>query len=257
MLWSRYRRLFERFGVEPLEPVWWVDPCPPSMALPAEVVRRPVRFVPSPRPGVVPAWLLDPPARARVCVPWWAGRDDEDDQDTVRQVMTGLSTLDAEIVLTVGPAGPRHDPPGRWLDSLLDESLAAVRVEDCVALPTLLRSCDTVVHQGWPSTTLAAAACATPQLIVGRGPEQALIGDRLVASGAGRFLPAAELPPGDCGADIIGSEAATLLDQPAYGACAQRLHAEIERQPAPAELVGTLTRLATHLPVLTPDRVSV
>ncbi|MGH3994854.1 MAG: glycosyltransferase, partial [Pseudonocardiaceae bacterium] len=244
-LLPRYSRLFARFGVEPrIDPTAWVDPCPPSMALSAEGRYLPVRFVPSDRPRSVPGWLLEPPALPRVCVRWSAGSAED---DVLRQVMAGVGTLDAEIVLA-GTA---------VLDIVaLDTLPAPVRVADSAPLRPLLRTCDAVVHQGWPATALTAAVCGTPQLVVGGQPEQALTGDRLVAVGAGRRLPAIELPAGEIGADVVGFEVAKLLDRPAYRAAAQRLQAEIERQPAPAELVPMLADLGSDLPELS-HRMSV
>lgn len=255
--WSRCVRLCARFGLKPgIEPTAWVDPFPPSMALPARSLRLPVRFVPSHGPVAVPAWLLAPPTRARICVPWWitqAATADADEQETLRQVMAGLTTLDAEIVLVIDEVDRALD----MLTPLIEESLATVRVLDSVALPTLLRAGDVVVHQGGVDTTLTAAACGTPQLIIVRGAERTLSGDRLSAVGAGRCLLADELSPAAVGADIVGTEAARMLDRPVYGTAAQRLRVEIEQQPTPAELVCSLIRLITDLQEQGQDRVAV
>ncbi len=89
-----------------------------------------------------------------------------------------------------------------------------------------------------------AVACGTPQLVVGREHEQMLSGDRLFAVGAGRRLLADELPPGDVGADIIGTEAAKLLDRLAYGAAGQRLRGD--RVAVDASRIGLHAGPADH-----------
>jgi UDP:flavonoid glycosyltransferase YjiC (YdhE family) len=229
----RYVRLFTRFGVEPRPgPAAWLDPCPPSMALPAEITRLPIRFMPAARSGVLPAWLFDAPRRPRVCVAWRI-TESAGGADRFRQVIDAVATLDAEVVLAV--TGMSALPP---------ESADVRTVEPGVAaMPELLRSCDALVHQGWTDTMLTAAACATPQLVVATGRAQVLAGDRLVAVGAGRSVLTKELPLGESGADVIGGEVAKLMDRPAHLSAARRLRAEIEQQPAPAELVATLTDL--------------
>lgn len=229
----RYVRLFTRFGVEPRPgPTAWLDPCPPALALPTDIARLPIRFMPAARTGVVPAWVFDVPRRPRVCVAW-AVTESTGGTDRLRQVVDAVATLDAEVVLAV--TGTSVLPP---------ESADVRTVEPGVAaMPELLRSCDALVHQGWTDTTLTAAACATPQLVVATGRAQVLAGDRLVAAGAGRSVLTRELPLGEGGADVIGSEVAKLMDRPAYLAAARRLRAEIEQQPAPAELVGALADL--------------
>lgn len=238
-LLPEYVELFERRGLPVREAATLtIDPSPPSLRLPGPQPWQESRYVPYNGPGAVPDWLLDPEDRTRVCLTWGFTLTRAARQfglpalDPFRRAIEALAELDAEIVVTT-----TADQLG-----LLGTLPANVRPAVAIPLQVLLPHCAAIVHHGGDGTTLTAAACAVPQLLVSRVPDSALTGWRLEAAGAGIHRRYQELEDDD-GPEMIRAAADKLLADSAYGQEAFLLREELELQPPPADLVSTLESL--------------
>jgi UDP:flavonoid glycosyltransferase YjiC (YdhE family) len=230
-----YLALFERFGAEPLAgPARWVDPWPDSVQLPVDVPRTPVRYVPYNGPGRLPGWLLEPPARPRVCITWGhtqAAMNGPALPGLVHDAIDAARDAGAEVVLAV--TADQH--------AALGERHPQVRAAPSLPLHMVLPSCHAVVHQGGAGTALTAAHYGVPQLILSPRPIQLAIGERLAAATAARHHFAPELSGARDTAATIGADIDALLRDRAYADGARRLSAQMHAGPSPAELVSELT----------------
>ncbi|MFE1933121.1 nucleotide disphospho-sugar-binding domain-containing protein [Streptomyces sp. NPDC059474] len=245
-----YARLMRRYGADPArEPDLWLDPCPPSLALPSRARRLPVRLVPqdgssphetrSPyearragphpaRQAVAPNGRRAPggPRRSgpvRVCAAW---DDVSGPPDAVRAALWAAEARGVEVV-RVGSAAEGRPPAG--------------------PLHRVLPGCRALLHQGGGAAVLAAATAGVPQLVVAPRLEQQLNGARLARAGAGMYLPADALDGTRQGARAAGGRLAldlfTLLEQPSYAAAAHALRREALAMPGPDKAVLAVTRL--------------
>jgi UDP:flavonoid glycosyltransferase YjiC (YdhE family) len=232
--------LCRRLGTGPVDTLGTVtvDPCPPSLQVPADGPRLGVRYVPYNGPGTVPAWLLDPPPGPRICITW----------GTSSERLGGLDYLVPAVLSAarrLGPRPGRAGPEPALVAAVSDAArlgpdvASGVRVVESLPLHLLLPACDLIVHQGGLGTLLTALSCGLPQLIIPQLPDQRLNAERLAATGAGRVL-AAE----DADEAAIAAELGRLLTDPAAHNAAQRLYQEMRDQPAPAEIAGELESLA-------------
>lgn len=230
-----YHGLFEPFGVEPRwDPVFWLDPCPPSLRVPGPHRRVSYRYVPYNGPGSMPAWVLDPVTRPRVCLTWGvtSGRIGAGAAAALPETLTALAKLGVEVLLAVTPG--QLDALGK----LPKEVVAAGPIPLHQVLPT----CAAVVHQGGGGTTMTAAVCGTPQVILSPRPEQMMTGDRLEDVGAGLHLAQNDFAEGL--GEAIGEAVARILDDPRFREQAMALRAEMLAQPSPADLVPELCAVA-------------
>ncbi|MFD8461315.1 nucleotide disphospho-sugar-binding domain-containing protein [Streptomyces antimycoticus] len=245
-----YARLMRRYGADPArEPDLWLDPCPPSLALPSRARRLPVRLVPhdGPSPHETPppyeARRAGPhPARqaaasngrrgpggprrsgpVRVCAAW---DDASGPPDAVRAALWAAEARGVEVV-RVGSAAEGRPPAG--------------------PLHRVLPGCRALLHQGGGAAVLAAATAGVPQLVVAPRLEQQLNGARLARAGAGIYLPADALDGTRRGARAVGGRLAldlfALLEQPSYAAAAHALRREALAMPGPDKAVLAVTRL--------------
>ncbi|MDT3400562.1 glycosyltransferase [Streptomyces sp. B1866] len=201
-----YARLLDRYGVPPdREPDVWLDPCPPSLALPSAVRRMPVRYVPSgdgpapPGEGGGP----DDPARQRVCLAW----ESPVPPAAVTDALLQAATRGVRAVRAGGAAGP---------------------------LPALLPGCRVLVHQGGGAVVMTGVVAGVPQLVLPYGPEQQLNAARLRRTGAARRGAARS-------AGHLAKELFALLEQPGYAVAARALRDEALALPGPDETVARLT----------------
>ncbi|MEU5273713.1 nucleotide disphospho-sugar-binding domain-containing protein [Streptomyces hygroscopicus] len=245
-----YARLMRRYGADPeREPDLWLDPCPPSLALPSRARRLPVRFVPydGPSPRETPSpyearrALTRPvrpaaasngrrgpggpgaPGPVRVCAAW---EDAGGPPEAVRAALRAAEARGVEVV-RVGSAAEGRPPAG--------------------PLHRVLPGCRALLHQGAGAAVLAAAMAGVPQLVVAPRLEQQLNGARLARAGAGTYLPADALDGTRRGAEAAGARLAldlfALLEQPSYAAAAHALRREALGMPGPDEAVEAVTRL--------------
>jgi glycosyltransferase len=235
-----YAALFERRGLEVRVPTLSIDPSPPSLRLPVAQPWREVRYVPYNGPGTEPAWLAAGSDRPRVCVTWGLSVS-RVRKDLARYAvepflltLEALAELRAEVIVTSTAAQLE----------LLGPLPGNVRAVTGLPLNLLLPHCQLIVHQAGDGTAMTASALGVPQLPVTRKPDPALTGSRLAAVGAAIHLRYQELEGAPDAPKVIRAAAEELLTDPAYRQAALRLRAEVERQPAPAELVPVLERLS-------------
>jgi UDP:flavonoid glycosyltransferase YjiC (YdhE family) len=225
--------LAERLGLDDIDiaGVATVDPCPPSIQIPSDLRRLPVRYIPYNGPAVLPSWLREPPAaKRRVCVTWGTSttRIAGADLFAPPMVVAALRDMEVEVVVVLRAAdvatfGP--PPPG-------------VRVIESLPLHLLLPTCQAVVHQGGNGTLLTAAWHGLPQLALPQLPDQAFHVGQLVTAG-GAIALNRDQSTGPAVRAAVGS----LLTDPGYGAAAGRLHAEMLATPPPADILPDLAAL--------------
>ncbi|SBT42838.1 nucleotide disphospho-sugar-binding domain-containing protein [Micromonospora auratinigra] len=209
-----------------------VDPSPRSVALPMPgATRLSVRYLPYNGPGAMPPWVLDRPARPRVCVIWgnaatamWGTR-----MPALRDAVDAAVAAGADVVLTAGD---------RQVDAL-GELPPQVRVLRNFPVHMLLATSDVVVHHGSANSLMPAAAAGVPQLSLAVSNDMELVSGRLAGTGAVLTLPARHAAP-----DEIHRALHALLHDPAHREAAHAVRDEMAGQPAPADLVGPLERLA-------------
>jgi UDP:flavonoid glycosyltransferase YjiC (YdhE family) len=222
--------LWHRSGADGADPLGTltVDPCPPSLQVPAPVARQAIRYVPYNGPALEPGWLRDKPGRPRVCIS--AGTALPGRRDMVasaRQAIGALAGLDAEVIVAAGSRPELLEPiPGHF------------RVIESLPLHLLLPTCDAIVHHGGAGTALTAAACGVPQLLLPDGGDRFLHAGQLAAAGAGISISQAEASP-----EAIAGAARCLLADPCYRQAARRIQHEVARQAAPAQIVDALAGL--------------
>jgi len=226
-------RICDRLGLDTVETLGLatVDPCPPSMQVPARIRRLRMRYAPYNGPAVLPRWLRNPPAGRRICITW----------GTSTSTLTGgrmflpprliaaAASLDAEVVVSLTARDV----------ATLGQVAANVRVVESIPLHLLLPSCDAVVHQGGNGTILTAALLGVPQLALPQLPDQLFYCAKLAQTGA-----AAVLRPGEVTDQALASRMAAAISDPAYRLAAARLRAEMLDQPPATQVVAALEELA-------------
>lgn len=210
-----------------------LDPCPPRMQVRDGLPREPVRYVGYNGAMTMPRWLLEPPARRRVCLTWGTSLHTVGLQHTylAPRVVRALGALDVDIVLAVLPS--QRD--------LFDELPANVVHCGPVPLLGLLPSCAAVVHQSGAGSTMSSVISGVPQLAIATLAETAINGRLMAAAGAGFHLLDEE-----ASVERVHDCVAALLDDPAYAGAAARLRAEALALPTPAEAVGRLEKLVAE-----------
>lgn len=235
--------IFRRQGVGPRSvPTVWIDPCPPSMRKHGEISapRLSARYVPYNAPGAIPAWLVEPPSRPRVCITWGTATvhmSGDAVTDLLHQAIEAVTGLEVEVVLALSAA----------TRAALGAVPDGVRVAGSLALHVLLPTCRAIVHQGGIGTALTAGVHGVPQLMVTRFPDQMTVGDAFAAGGAARHLVHSETT-----VERIRAHVVALLEDRECRTAAEGLCQEIASQPAPSELVRELTKLAA--PSTVPSR---
>jgi UDP:flavonoid glycosyltransferase YjiC (YdhE family) len=198
-----------------------LDPCPPALRAGHAHTRQAMRFVPYNGPGEVPDWLPGLPERRRVLVTAGTGRAGADTGlAMVRAVSAALT--DVEVLAAIGPVERGRLPAG-------------VRTATSVPLHLLLPACTAVVHHGGAGTMLTAMVAGLPQLGVAQMPEQAFNVGELARTGAGLATTLDAL---------TDTEVTRLLTDTGLAEAARRIGADMRAAPAPAEIVGTLEKLA-------------
>ncbi len=147
-----------------------------------------------------------------------------------RSVIDGLSSLDVDVLITMGFEG---DPAslGPWPEN--------VHVEHYMPHELLLPRCSAVICHGGPGTTLSSLALGLPLLILPQGADQYVVGDLVRAAGAGLCLT-----PQHVNASTVRQSVLALLDEPGYRANARRLQREIAALPGPEEAVHLIEEVA-------------
>lgn len=212
---------------------WTIDPVPDSLALPADVLRVPLRYVPYNGPAVLPDWLRERPKRPRVCVTLGVSHQEVfgHDRSSVADIVSAVATLDIEVVAALNKAQVA-EMGQKFPDN--------VRVVDFVPLDALLPSCAAVISHGGAGTFQTALAHGVPHIVV---PD--MIWDttrkarRLEEYGAGlRVTDVDDLSAAELRALLV-----RVLEEPSFAERAARLRDEMLATPAPGDIVPTLERL--------------
>lgn len=230
------RPLAQRFGVTELSPLGTltVDPCPPSIQIPSDYPRQLMRYIPYNGPAELPHWLLEPPTRPRICITWGTTLAKVNPNLVLAgRMLEAVAEVDAEVVVTIAPNQREH------LGAVPDN----VRLVEALSLHLLLPSCDLMIHQGGNGTTMTGLVCGVPQLIVPQFPDQAFVANQLAPTGA-----AAVLLPEDANPAAVRGLVTEMITDQRWRTAAGRLRDEAIAQPAPAEIVPVLERLAAREP---------
>lgn len=204
-----------------------LDPCPPSLQLPAASTGTPIRYVPFNGSGELPAWHGRPDVR-RVAVSFGTNTLKMNGVPHVRQVLHACADVpDVEVVATVDHG---------YRDAL-GPLPAAVRLVPPTPLHLFLDSCAAVVHHGGSGTTMTASAAGLPQLVLPQMSDMFTTADRIQAVGAGIALDDAASQDD---AALLRDSLESLLDKPDYRTAAEELSREMAAMPAPAAVAEEL-----------------
>jgi UDP:flavonoid glycosyltransferase YjiC (YdhE family) len=209
----------------------YLDICPPSLRDPAAVeprTRLSLRPVAQTEPGAgLPAWVTG--GRNRPLVYLTFGTYVYHAVDALRAAALGLSRLDADVLVTVGPDG---DP------AALGELPDNVRVERYVPQDRLLSFVDLVVHHGGSGTLFGSLALGLPQLVLPHGADQFVNAEVVAANGVGLTLAPDAINP-----DAVANRAAILMRDKTFREAAESVAREIADMPDPAEVAAQLPSL--------------
>ncbi|MGX9886895.1 nucleotide disphospho-sugar-binding domain-containing protein [Streptomyces sp. NPDC002276] len=211
-----------------------IDPCPAPMQRLGPGAEVPIRFVPVDRPGTVPAWLLGPPERERICVTWGTFTDGVPGGHPLMRVVYGLARPGTEVVVAVRA----EDLPR------LGELPPGVHAVTGVPLYAVLSSCTAVVHHGGANTALGAVARGLPQLVVSDTFERALNGGRLAEAGVGLHLDSQDADP-----DTVETALRRLITEDQYARAAAALRSQTLSRPSPAQVAGGFEELVARCSV--------
>lgn len=224
--------LFDRYGVEVRNdyPLRTIDPWPPGLKQFGRPDGRvPERYIPYNGAGTVPDWVLEPPARPRVCVTWGTTNSVlGGDPDLLPRVVRALTPLDIELVVAVGAADRAN------LGELPDN----VRIAENLPIHLLLPSCAAIVNQGGAGSVLTAAHLGVPQVLVPETAETPMISLAFAGGGSAVVLEAATVD-----ADAVAAAVTSACTDEAIRDAARRMGEEIARMPAPSDVVPTLEDL--------------
>jgi len=172
----------------------------------------------------VPPWLMERRNRPRLYVT--LGTVSHGAYDVQRAVLRAASSLDIEVLATVGPGA---DP------SVLGVQPFGIHIESFVAQDRVLELVDAVAHHGGTGTLLGASAAGLPQILLPQGADQFQNADIFARTGAGTALP-----PGDVTDEALVSALHQVLSDSETLLAAKALQTEISAMRGPEEVVGTL-----------------
>jgi UDP:flavonoid glycosyltransferase YjiC (YdhE family) len=227
--------LRQRLGVE-LEAgsPFWVDVGPPGFARASMPGGLPMSYVAYNGSAVLAPWLLERPARPRICVTLGNIPIMGEHDNVVATTLKGLSDLDAEIVVA---AADRL--------SVTVDQYPNVRLVRRLPLSQLLPTCRLSIHHGGAGSAMTSIVTGLPQLVLPQMCVQYQHARQVAAVGAGACLLPEELDP-----DTIRDTVVRLLTDPAPAEVVRTLREQLAARPSPAEVVGRL-----ELAVAEPDRI--
>jgi len=211
----------------------YLDPCPPSLQVPA-VSQVPRRLPVRPEPAGADAAAAPPRWLGRLAgvptVYLTLGTVWNDDPGVFATVLDGLARRPVNVIVTLGPDA---DP------GVLGPQPGHVRVCGYIPQSQLLGHCDLVICHGGAGSMLGALSFGLPVLVLPQAADQFYNADRVIAAGAGRRLLGAELT-----AEGVAGEAGLLLDDPRYRAAAAAVAGQIAAMPPARSAVPALENLA-------------
>ncbi|MFC9087310.1 activator-dependent family glycosyltransferase [Nocardiopsis dassonvillei] len=223
------RRYGHRYDEEVLTGHWTISPTAPSTRSDVGPRTVGVRYVPFNGPAVVPDWLHGRPEHRRICVTGGlSARELGRPLFSMSDVLTAMSDLDAEVVVTVSAEEREH----------LGEVPANARVVDFVPFQDLLPTCSVVVHHGGGGTRATAELHGVPQVIAAFGWDTLVRAELLQELGAGLFVRMEDATPA-----VLRRLVDRALTEPEMASAAQRLRDELLAEPTPNDLVPLLERL--------------
>ncbi|WP_173132948.1 nucleotide disphospho-sugar-binding domain-containing protein [Kibdelosporangium persicum] len=211
-----------------------IDPSPSCIRYDLDVNYIPVRFVPVNRPLPIPRWVVEEPARPRVCLTLGVsnrqvhGREEA----SVLDLLDGLGELDIEVIATLSA------------DQLasVDRVPANVRAVDFIPMNEALASCSAIVHQGGGATVGNAVVNGVPQLIVpGTTWSERASALAQEERGYGLLLDLADLT-----ASSVRSGVERLITEPSFARCAAEVRQEMLDTPTLSDIVPDLEALASR-----------
>ncbi len=226
---------FARHGAKPFhrdQIEYVLDPSPVQALPPHGAARRvPVRPIPYNGVGILPDWLLEPPAGRRVCVLWGVSATAMYGPyvPALRHAVEAAVETGAEVLLAATQ---------EQVDALGPVS-SRVRVLAGFPFDLLLGSCDALIHHGGANTVMNGFVAGVPQLCLDLSINSAVWRDRVAGSGAAVALPALSATREEIRAGL-----AAVLQDAAYRRAADAVRAGLAAQPAPSELVGELVEFA-------------
>lgn len=152
----------------------------------------------------------------------------QDHVGALQSVIDALAMLPVRALVTTGPA---VDPA-----ELSAPDHVAV-VQSAPHNQVMEQACAVITHGGY-GTLCRALAHRLPMLVMPQGRDQYGNAERLAAHGAGLALP-----PGADAATIAGA-VMRLLEEPGFGAAADRLGAQVDREMRESRVVELLEELA-------------
>ncbi|RKT54691.1 activator-dependent family glycosyltransferase [Saccharothrix australiensis] len=228
---TRYGR---RYGVGFTEDMatghFTIDLLPPSLALPTDLPRVGVRFVPYGGSASVPRWLWAPPERPRVAITLGSSLLSERPAEygfDLQDVLDSLADLDVDVVATVADrerALLRRIPPG-------------ATIVPYVPLHALAPTCSAIVHHAGIGTLATTSFYGVPQLALPWEFDEPLLARNLAAQGAGLAVDPAGTTAGDIRENLL-----RILREPSFKHSAERLGEEMRTMPSPLEAVREIER---------------
>ncbi|MGH3546769.1 MAG: nucleotide disphospho-sugar-binding domain-containing protein [Pseudonocardiaceae bacterium] len=185
-----------------------------------------MRFVPYNGGAVLPEWALHRPARTRVCVTLGTVVPIMSGTSNLSAAIAALGEMDIDVVLAAGRADL----------SALGALPANVRSVGFLPLSTFLPTCSLIVHHGGSGTTAAPLHYGIPQLVMPSFADSYLSAQRVVDRGVGLSCD-----PKTVDAARVRACVERLLGEPAFGAAAREVSAEMASQPSPAAVIERLT----------------
>jgi len=160
-----------------------------------------------------------------------------------RTLLTALSRLDVDAVVTTGSADP----------SELPKPPSNVAVERYIPQSQLLPHCSAVVCHAGFNTLIGAFVHGLPCVCLPLDADQPVNAARCAAAGAGVNLANASprdprgplTDPETLSADVIVDAVNSVLTDPIFRGAARRLAAEIATMPGPVETVSLLEEMAS------------
>ena len=150
--------------------------------------------------------------------------------DLFARLLAGLSQLEADLLLTVGP----HVDPAAF-----GPQPPHVRIAQYVPQHLVIPGCDLVVAHGGSGSVLGALSHGKPMVLAPMGADQPNNADRCRALGAAEVLDVLTASP-----DEIAAAARAVRESFTHREAAERLRDEIAALPAPDTAVPLLAALA-------------
>jgi UDP:flavonoid glycosyltransferase YjiC (YdhE family) len=175
-----------------------------------------------------PAWLSELGSRPVVYITF--GTIFNGAAGDFQAAVQGVSQLDVDVVVTVGPRGD-PDAFGTFASN--------VRVQRYVAQAALLPYCAAVVSHAGSGTSLSALSRGIPQLCLPQGADQFVNAAAVADAGAG-----ISFPPGQATSGELREAVQALLTEPGFGTAAAAVAADIAAMPSPEQVARVVEGVA-------------